>query len=106
MYSNRIKFKRIQIQRKRREFQKRSIVLKLPQSQNASHLVCLVCKISGKMHSFKIKWTKRLRDLAQNENTCTKIKSLGCGPVEVVVPNRVKFPQKFVLSGFKKENSI
>ena len=48
---------------------------------------------------------QRLRDLANNENSGTKIKSLkgGGGPIEVVVPNRVKWPQEFVLSGSKKE---
>ena len=32
-----------------------------------------------------------------------KLSLLGGGPVDVVVPNRVKWPQEFVLSGFKKE---
>ena len=41
---------------------------------------------------------QRLRDLANNENSGKKIKSL----IEVV-PNRVKWPQEFVLSGSKKE---
>ena len=46
---------------------------------------------------------QRLRDLANNENSGTKIKYLRGGPIEVVVPNRVKWPQEFVLSGSKKE---
>ena len=40
---------------------------------------------------------QRLRDLASSENSGTKI------TIEVVVPNRVKWPQEFVLSGSKKE---
>ena len=46
---------------------------------------------------------QRLRDLANTATSGTKIKSLRGGPVEVVVPNRVKWPQEFVLSGSKKE---
>ena len=46
---------------------------------------------------------QKLRDLANNENSGTKIKSLRWGPIEVVVPNQVKWPQEFVLSGSKKE---
>ena len=46
---------------------------------------------------------QRLRDLANNENSGTKIKSLRGGPIEVVVPKWVKWPQEFVLSGSKKE---
>ena len=51
---------------------------------------------------------QRLRDLASNDNLGTKNKSLrggggGGGSVEVVVPNRVKWPQEFVLSRSKKE---
>ena len=46
---------------------------------------------------------QRLRDLAHNTTTGTKLKSLRGGPVEVLVSNRVKWPQEFVLSGFKKE---
>ena len=45
---------------------------------------------------------QRLRDLASNENSGTKIKSLRGGPIEVVVPSRIKWPQEFVLSGSKK----
>ena len=48
---------------------------------------------------------QRLKDLTNPDSTGTKIKSLRGGPVEVVVPNRVKWPQEFVLSGFKKRNS-
>ena len=46
---------------------------------------------------------QRLKDLTNPDRTGTKITSLRGGPVEVVVPNRVKWPQEFVLSGFKKE---
>ena len=46
---------------------------------------------------------QRLRDLAQNTTAGTKLKSLRGGPVEVLVSNRVKWPQEFILSGFKKE---
>ena len=48
---------------------------------------------------------QRLKDLTNPDSTGTKIKSLkgGGGPVEVVVQNRVKWPQEFVLLGFKKE---
>ena len=46
---------------------------------------------------------QRLKDLTNPDSTGTKIKSLMGGPAEVVVPNRVKWPQEFVLSGFKKE---
>ena len=46
---------------------------------------------------------QRLRDLAQNTTAGTQIKSLRGGPVEVLLSNRGKWPQEFVLSGFKKE---
>ena len=46
---------------------------------------------------------QRRKHLTNPDSTGTKIKSLRGGPVEVVVPNRVKWPQEFVLSGFKKE---
>ena len=46
---------------------------------------------------------QRLKELTNSDNAGTKIKSLRGGPVDVVVPNRVKWPQEFVLSGFKKE---
>ena len=45
----------------------------------------------------------RLKQLASGDTTGTKIKSLRGGPVEVVVPNRVKWPHEFVLSGSNKE---
>ena len=45
---------------------------------------------------------QRLRDLANSENSGTKIKSLKGGPIEVVVPNPVKWPNR-VLSESKKE---
>ena len=62
----------------------------LPQNQ---------CPPSG-MPSLQCQVNQRLRDLAQNTTTGTKIKSLWGGPVEVLVSNRVKLPQEFVLSGF------
>ena len=46
---------------------------------------------------------QRLRQLADTEKTGTKIKSLRGGSVEVLVPNRVKWPHEFVLSGSSKE---
>ena len=46
---------------------------------------------------------QRLRHLASNDNAGTQIKSLKEGLVEVVVPNRLKWLQEFVLSGSKKE---
>ena len=46
---------------------------------------------------------QRLRQLADTEQKGTKIKSLHGGSVEVLVPNRVKWPHEFVLSGSSKE---
>ena len=46
---------------------------------------------------------QRLRDLVDENKSGTKIKSLRGGSVDVVVPNRVKWPQEYVLSGSKKE---
>ena len=46
---------------------------------------------------------QRLRQLADAEKTSTKIKSLRGGSVEVLVPNRVKWPHEYVLSGLSKE---
>ena len=46
---------------------------------------------------------QRLRQLADTEQKGTKIKSLRGGSVEVLVPNRVKWPHEFVLSGSSKE---
>ena len=41
---------------------------------------------------------QRLRDLVEDNRSGTKIKCL----VEVVVSNRVKWPQEYVLAGLKK----
>ena len=46
---------------------------------------------------------KRLKELAEIEKTGIKQKSLRGGPVEVLVPNRVKCPHEYVLSGSHKE---
>ena len=46
---------------------------------------------------------QRLRQLADAEKTGTKIKSLRGGSVDVLVPNRVKWPHEYVLSGSSKE---
>ena len=46
---------------------------------------------------------QRLRDLVEENKSGTKIKSLRGGSVDVVVTNRVKWPQEYVLSGSKKE---
>ena len=47
---------------------------------------------------------KRLKELAEAEKSGThKQKSLHGGPVEVLVPNRVKWPYEYVLSGSQKE---
>ena len=47
---------------------------------------------------------KRLKDLADSvkSGNC-KQKSLRGGPVEVIVPNRIKWPHEYVLSGSQKE---
>ena len=47
---------------------------------------------------------KRLKDLADSvkSGNC-KQKSLRGGSVEVIVPNRVKWPHEYVLSGSQKE---
>ena len=47
---------------------------------------------------------QRLKQLADAEKTGTKIKSLRGGSVEVLVPNRVKWPHEYVLSGLSKEH--
>ena len=47
---------------------------------------------------------QRLKKLAKNVHSGTKIKSLRGGSVEVVVPNKVKWPNEYVLSGIKKES--
>ena len=54
-------------------------------------------------HSVQKQVEERLKQLASGDTTGTKIKSLRGGPVEVVVPNRVKWPHEFVLSGSNKE---
>ena len=41
--------------------------------------------------------------MASLNKTGTKVKSLRGGPVEVLVPNRVKWPHEYVLSGNSKE---
>ena len=46
---------------------------------------------------------QHLRQLANAEKTGTKIKSLHGGSVEVLVPNHVKWPHEYVLSGLSKE---
>ena len=46
---------------------------------------------------------RRLQELASLNKTGTKVKSLRGGPVEVLVPNRVKWPHEYVLSGNSKE---
>ena len=46
---------------------------------------------------------QRLRQLADAEKSSTKVKSLHGGSVEVLVPNRMKWPHEYVLSGLSKE---
>ena len=46
---------------------------------------------------------QRLKQLTETEKTGTKTKSLRGGSVEVLVPNRVKWPHEYVLSGSSKE---
>ena len=47
---------------------------------------------------------KRLKELADSVKTGNcKQKTLRGGPVEVIVPNRVKWPHEYVLSGSQKE---
>ena len=46
---------------------------------------------------------RRLQELASLNKTGTKVKSLRGGPVEALVPNRVKWPHEYVLSGNSKE---
>ena len=45
----------------------------------------------------------RLKNLVEESKSGTKIKSLRGGSVELVVPNRIKWPQEYVLAGVKKE---
>ena len=46
---------------------------------------------------------KQLKELAEIEKTGTKQQSLRGGPVEILVPNRVKWPHEYILSGSHKE---
>ena len=46
---------------------------------------------------------QRIKQLADAEKTVTKIKSLLGGSVQVLVPNCVKWPHEYVLSGLSKE---
>ena len=46
---------------------------------------------------------KQLKELAEVEKTGIKQKSLRGGPVEVLVPNRVKWLHEYILSGSHKE---
>ena len=45
-----------------------------------------------------------LKDLVEDNRSGTKIKSLRGGSVEVVVSNRVKWPQEYVVAGTKKKH--
>ena len=45
---------------------------------------------------------QRLKNLVEDNRSGKKNKSLRGGSVEVVVPNRIKWPQEYVLAGFKK----
>ena len=42
---------------------------------------------------------QRLKNLVEDSKSGTKIKSLRGGAVKVVVPNRIKWPQEYVLAG-------
>ena len=53
--------------------------------------------------NLQIQVEMRLQELASLNKTGTKVKSLRGGPVEVLVPNRVKWPHEYVLSGNSKE---
>ena len=53
--------------------------------------------------TLQIQVERRLQELAALNKTGTKVKSLRGGPVEVLVPNRVKWPHEYVLSGNSKE---
>ena len=44
-----------------------------------------------------------MQELSSLNKTGTKLKSLRGGAVDVLVPNRVKWPQEYVLSGNSKE---
>ena len=46
---------------------------------------------------------QRLKELAETDKPGTKIKSLRGGNVEVIVPNKIKWPHEYVLSGSAKE---
>ena len=49
--------------------------------------------------NIQIQVEKRLQELASLNKAGTKLKSLRGGSVEVLVPNRVKWPHEYVLSG-------
>ena len=50
--------------------------------------------------NLQIQVEKRLQELASLNKAGTKLKSLrGRGPVDVLVPNRVKWPHEYILSG-------
>ena len=53
--------------------------------------------------NLQVQVEKRLQELASLNKAGTKLKSLRGGPVEVLVPNRVKWPHEYVLSGHSKE---
>ena len=53
--------------------------------------------------SLQMQVERRLHELASLNKTGTKVKSLRGGPVEELVPNRVKWPHEYVLSGNSKE---
>ena len=46
---------------------------------------------------------QRLKNLVEENKSGTKIKSLRGGSVDVVVANRIKWPQEYVLAGARKE---
>ena len=46
---------------------------------------------------------QRLKNLVEDSKSGTKIKFLRGGSDEVVVPNRIKWPQEYVLAESKKE---
>ena len=52
--------------------------------------------------NIQIQVEKRLQELASLNKAGTKLKSLRGGSVEVLVPNRVKWPHEYVLSGNSK----
>ena len=48
---------------------------------------------------------KHLQELSSLNKTGNKLKSLRGGAVDVLVPNHVKWPQEYVLSGISKERA-